>query len=48
MSSRQSVEGLQIASELVDFIEQEALPGTGIEAANFWKGLSAKMAMRRL
>ena len=44
MSSRQSVEGLQIASELVDFIEQEALPGTGIEAANFWKGLSAMMA----
>ena len=44
MSSRQSVEGLQIASELVDFIEQEALPGTGIEAATFWKGLSAMMA----
>ena len=32
--------GLQVASELADFIETEALPGTGIEAATFWQGLS--------
>jgi malate synthase len=30
--------GLQVASELVDFIEQRALPGTGIAADAFWVG----------
>ena len=30
--------GLQVASELADFIEQRALPGTGIDADVFWAG----------
>ncbi len=32
--------GLKIAASLVDFIETQALPGTGLEAAPFWKGVS--------
>ncbi|WP_050928046.1 malate synthase G [Aestuariivita boseongensis] len=40
MSERQAIEGLKIAPELVDFIENQALPGTGIDAAAFWSGLS--------
>ncbi len=31
---------LQVATELANFIEQEVLPGTGIEALGFWDGLS--------
>ncbi|MEZ5825083.1 MAG: malate synthase G [Geminicoccaceae bacterium] len=33
--------GLQVASELQRFIEEEALPGTGIEAARFWEQASS-------
>ncbi|MDQ0837293.1 malate synthase G [Sphingomonas faeni] len=32
--------GLKIAASLVDFIETQALPGTGLEAAVFWQGVS--------
>ncbi|MDE2006197.1 MAG: malate synthase G [Rhodospirillales bacterium] len=32
--------GLLVARELHDFIEREALPGTGIEAAHFWAELA--------
>ncbi|MCC0023336.1 MAG: malate synthase G [Hyphomicrobiaceae bacterium] len=32
--------GLKVGSVLAEFIEQEALPGTGIEAGTFWNGLS--------
>ena len=31
---------LQVAAELVAFIEDEALPGTGVDAAAFWEGFS--------
>ena len=31
---------LKVAASLVDFIETQALPGTGLEAAAFWKGVS--------
>lgn len=34
-------EGLQIAQVLVDFVEQEALPGTGIDQGMFWSGFAA-------
>ncbi len=30
--------GLRVAEELVRFLEDEALPGTGIAAPDFWKG----------
>ena len=30
--------GLRVATTLADFIEREALPGLGIDAAAFWKG----------
>ncbi len=33
--------GLHVAAELKRFIEDEALPGTGIEAASLWSGLEA-------
>ncbi len=32
--------GLTIAASLVDFIETQALPGTGLEAGAFWQGVS--------
>ena len=40
MSSRVERSTLQIAPELVDFVEKEALPGTGVAADAFWTGLS--------
>ncbi len=36
--------GLQIASGLADFIEQKALPGTGITAEAFWSGMADMLA----
>jgi len=36
--------GLQVAEELAVFLEDEALPGTGIEAAAFWTGVAALFA----
>ncbi|WP_170758814.1 malate synthase G [Ruegeria lacuscaerulensis] len=40
MSSRETRNGLQIAVELADFIENRALPGTGVSPEVFWSGLS--------
>lgn len=33
--------GLSVATVLADFIEQKALPGTGLDAGAFWAGVSA-------
>jgi malate synthase len=33
--------GLQVAANLDQFIEQEALPGTGVDSAAFWAGFDA-------
>ena len=40
MAERIEKHGLQVARSLVDMIEHEALPGTGIEPDVFWKGMS--------
>jgi malate synthase len=41
MTDRISVHGLQVARELYDFINQEALPGSGAEPDKFWAGFAA-------
>jgi malate synthase len=33
--------GLKVDTQLADFIEREAIPGTGVETARFWDGLAA-------
>ncbi len=40
MSERINKAGLQVAPVLAEFIETEALPGTGISADVFWKGFA--------
>ena len=39
MTERVTLGRLQVAANLQRFIEDEVLPGTGIEAAAFWQGL---------
>ncbi|MBC7956701.1 MAG: malate synthase G, partial [Cytophagales bacterium] len=41
MTARTSVHSLKVATELHRFIEDQVLPGTGIEASRFWKGFDA-------
>ena len=41
MTQRTQVHGLQVATELYNFIEQRVLPGTGVASAAFWKGFDA-------
>jgi malate synthase len=38
MTERTSLHGLQVANELKTFIDDQVLPGTGIEVADFWAG----------
>ncbi|HEX9857750.1 MAG TPA: malate synthase G, partial [Paracoccaceae bacterium] len=44
MSDRVARHGLAVDRRLADFIEIEALPGTGVEAAAFWAGFAAAVA----
>ena len=44
MNDRVQTGGLSVAAELFNFIENEALPGTGIASATFWSGLGALIA----
>ena len=44
MSSRQARSGLQVDAVLADFIEGQALPGTGVTADRFWDGLARMVA----
>jgi len=38
MTARTNVHGLQVATVLYRFIEDQVLPGTGIKSADFWQG----------
>jgi malate synthase len=38
MTERVSVGGLEVARSLYDFIQDKALPGTGVDSAAFWAG----------
>lgn len=40
MTDRLEISGLHIARELVDFVVEEAIPGTGIDVFAFWKGFA--------
>ncbi len=41
MTDRIDRNGLAVAAELVRFVEERAIPGTGVEATAFWAGFSA-------
>ncbi|UTW06342.1 malate synthase G [Pseudomonas benzenivorans] len=41
MTERVQVGGLQVAKVLFDFVNNEAIPGTGIAADRFWTGVEA-------
>ncbi|MDH4560789.1 malate synthase G, partial [Pseudomonas sp. BN411] len=41
MTERVQVGGLQVARVLFDFVNNEAIPGTGIAAEQFWAGVEA-------
>ncbi|WP_439588616.1 malate synthase G [Hydrogenophaga sp.] len=43
-TARTTIHGLQVATELFDFINQQVLPGTGVDQATFWKGFDAIVA----
>ena len=40
MVNRVNKNGLSVDSKLVDFMELEAIPGTGVDNENFWKGFA--------
>ncbi len=41
MTERVERNGLQVAPELAEFLETEALPGTGVSVEDFWSGFKA-------
>jgi malate synthase len=41
MTQRTTIHGLQVATELADFINQQVLPGTGVSSETFWAGFDA-------
>jgi malate synthase len=43
-TARTTVHGLQVATELYEFINAQVLPGTGVASATFWKGFDAIVA----
>ncbi|MDX8348387.1 malate synthase G [Cognatiyoonia sp. IB215446] len=44
MTDRVTKHGLQVAAELADFIDNKALPETGLETDTFWQGFAALVA----
>lgn len=45
MSEYITVSGLRIAKVLLDFVDNEALPGSGISSARFWAGAAQLIAL---
>ena len=41
MTARTHIHGLQVATELFDFINTQVLPDTGVSSASFWAGFDA-------
>ncbi|EAT13440.1 malate synthase G [Bermanella marisrubri] len=41
MTDRIQVSGLQVAKELYDFVNEKAIPGTGVDQEKFWSEFSA-------
>lgn len=41
MTARTQVGNLQVATELFDFVNAQALPGTGLDQAAFWNGVDS-------
>jgi malate synthase len=41
MTERIQAGGLQVAKELFDFVNEQAIPGTGVDQAAFWSGFDA-------
>ena len=41
MTTRTQIHGLQVATVLADFINQQVLPGTGVSETAFWAGFDA-------
>ena len=46
MTARTPVHRLQVATELFRFVEDQVLPGTGVESAHFWAGFDAIVSMQ--
>ena len=44
MTERIQAGGLQVAKELYDFVNDKAIPGTGVDQAEFWAGFGALVA----
>ena len=44
MTNRITITGLKVDAQLVDFVEHQALPGTGIDASSFWHGFASAVA----
>ena len=41
MTARTPIHQLQVATELYQFIQDQVLPGTGVDSARFWSGFDA-------
>ncbi|MBV8617470.1 MAG: malate synthase G, partial [Curvibacter sp.] len=41
MTARTQIHGLQVATTLYQFVNEQVLPGTGVDPAHFWKGFDA-------
>ena len=43
-TARTTVHGLQVATELHRFVQDEVLPGTGVDSAKFWQGFDSMVS----